>query len=183
MLQFSNDVIKVGSSSDAVRRIDQHRRDAARYGLSIANSWSSDPEECFEAQERDLLSVLAHLGRRTSGGREYFLGVPFEMARFQAQHARQLKTKVGCCETGVAPLDMIIPAKLVSVESIEEPTFQDRGYICDIQGELVLECGSRVRAIMCSDRMLKVGHEFDVEFDWTSASDEIWTAYLSSDPR
>jgi hypothetical protein len=76
VIAFSTGIVKLGRAKYAQKRIAQHRREAARYGVHVLDAWmSSTIKDCDEAEAR----ALARLARAypIAIGREYF-HAPFD---------------------------------------------------------------------------------------------------------
>ncbi len=79
VLQFSTGVIKVGQTTRIHRRLGEHRRDAAAFGVNITRCWVSRPHRGFLKTEAALIEAcLIAKGRRVR--QEYFSGVAFDVA-------------------------------------------------------------------------------------------------------
>jgi len=71
-LEFSNGTVKVGRANSFVRRLEEHRREAACYGVEVNEVWHARVEHPVNA-EGELLEIAARWGNRTHG-REWFDG-------------------------------------------------------------------------------------------------------------
>ncbi|MFI7119207.1 GIY-YIG nuclease family protein [Amycolatopsis sp. NPDC049868] len=176
VIQFSSNVIKVGRCGDLRRRSEEHRRDAARYDVTIVHEWCSPLVEGVRVRERNLLKALGQLGDRTGGGREYFRDIPFAIAVAQAERADRLPVEKCCCGKCVAPTTMDLT---VQVAEDLEPE--------DVVGvPLRLTCGAVIRAVVHNDdrdEEFQVNDEFEAEFDGVRLWDGLWSVYVNSDIR
>ncbi|BEL05734.1 hypothetical protein Q0Z83_039250 [Actinoplanes sichuanensis] len=87
VIAFDNGIFKGGCTDDIMRRYGEHRRDAGRFGLTIANWWFSEFVGELQFRENQLLRILNRMGRRSAAGREYFHDIPFSAGRAAAQRA------------------------------------------------------------------------------------------------
>src|SRR5262245_40676930 len=101
LILFDNGVLKAGRTEDPDARRERHLRDAGRYRIRIINEWFSDLIDHPARDERTLLAVLDRIGRRTDAGREYYLDVPFTIARYQAKHLDQTTRCPQCTCPGI----------------------------------------------------------------------------------
>ena len=72
-----------GYATDEPRSLPLH---AARFGLRVTHTWASSEVTDVRLRERELLSLLRSMGRRAPGGREYFLHIPFTLAKAQMEN-------------------------------------------------------------------------------------------------
>ncbi len=81
VIEFSTGVIKVGMSRNADRRLAQHKADAGRYFIEVADRWISDLHAGFRANERALIKWCCWKSTKGgSAGGEYFLGLDYGAA-------------------------------------------------------------------------------------------------------
>jgi hypothetical protein len=85
VLRFSTGTIKVGQTVDLGRRLREHRRDAAAFGVAITDLWISAPLADFLRAELELVRLCASTGQRFK--QEYFRDIPFAQAVAFAQQA------------------------------------------------------------------------------------------------
>jgi len=71
-IEFSTETVKVGRANDFVRRLAEHRREAACYGVEVNEVWHARVDNPVEA-EAELLEIAARWGTKTHG-REWFDG-------------------------------------------------------------------------------------------------------------
>lgn len=76
VIKFSDNTVKVGRSKKPDERLQQHRLDGAKFGLTIARWWVSDLHRTFEATE-SLLTGFARDSGALQGGLEYFTNLSF----------------------------------------------------------------------------------------------------------
>lgn len=92
VIEFSSGTVKVGCTGrngapTGQRRIDQHRREAARHGVTITRQWLSPPHSAWEANERALIEHCLDAGStRVGGSNEYFTSLDFDQAAAFAAH-------------------------------------------------------------------------------------------------
>lgn len=74
IIRFSTGMVKVGKTNDLVRRMGEHRRSSARYGVVMTGVWFSLPHPDWHAIERRL---IAEADRRSTYRvkQEYFKGI------------------------------------------------------------------------------------------------------------
>ncbi|WP_345541390.1 hypothetical protein [Phytohabitans rumicis] len=84
-MRFDNGVVKGGRSENPAGRLGTLAATAARLGLRVTHTWTSPRLTNMRMRERELLGLLKSMGRRTPGGREYFLHVPFTLAKAQME--------------------------------------------------------------------------------------------------
>lgn len=176
MIQFDDNVIKVGSCSDIRRRSEEHRRDAARYDVEIMHEWRSPLVEGVRRRERNLLKALGQLGDRTAGGREYFRNIPFAIAVAQAERADRLPIEQCCCGKCVSPTTMDLTVHVA--EDVEQE---------DVVGvPLRLTCGAVIRAVVHNDdrdEEFQVNDEFEADFDGFRLWNGLWSVHVNSEVR
>ncbi|MEV0396480.1 GIY-YIG nuclease family protein [Polymorphospora rubra] len=139
VIRFDTGVVKAGRTNDVGRRRGEHTRAAARFGVRLAEVWTSVLVEDADRAERRLLGVLQGVGRRTDAGREYFRGVPFAVARYQAEIVVGQRTvhrsRDGLCDTDkVMRLVAVVESGPASAEYVE------------FSAVLRLQGGDRIRA-------------------------------------
>lgn len=76
LIQFANEVIKVGSSVNPRLREADHRRST---GQTVAHSWASPVHLYHGLNEQAMIAALRRIGRQHEG-REWFVGVEFAAA-------------------------------------------------------------------------------------------------------
>ncbi len=93
-INFSNGVVKVGSTYKPDSRLRSHTGDAAAFGHEVLESWLSDAHEDYLISEQHLIAQMGFLacGRNR---REYFHGVNW------LQVLRVAKTVVHNVVTGI----------------------------------------------------------------------------------
>ncbi len=77
VVEFSTHVVKVGRSANPTARIEAHRRAAAKFGVSITQTWVSEPHPDSTPREAALIA-FARLRYPQSGGDEYFEAADFD---------------------------------------------------------------------------------------------------------
>lgn len=75
-IKFSTGTVKVGQTRDLFRRMGEHLRDSAAYGVAIVDYWHSEPHPNYLDNEADLIHGCRALGNRAK--REYFHGTDFD---------------------------------------------------------------------------------------------------------
>lgn len=76
-LRFDNDLVKVGLSRRLRSRLRTHAREAARYGVSPGEAWTSPAHDNFGENEQALIAFgRNHCSEST--GREFFFGLRFD---------------------------------------------------------------------------------------------------------
>jgi hypothetical protein len=146
VVTFDNGVTKVGRTDDFARRYDEHRRDAARFGLTIANWWRSDQVEQVRYRENRLLARMAEIGIRAAAGREYFQDVPFSIAVAAAE--RSLAGVCPTCEFHLSCKGVFhVAATMTGVPRIESRPGTVDLVVCDLE----LACGSVITAVLDND--------------------------------
>jgi hypothetical protein len=83
VIAFDNGTVKVGRTGDKKVRLNAHKSDARRYGLTVTNSWVSPLHTEWHANEDALKKIAAGLGG-TPLKAEYFSGVSFAAVADQA---------------------------------------------------------------------------------------------------
>ena len=80
VIEFSNDIIKIGQAVDLGDRLGDHVSDASAFDLTAERVWCSDERRFYDMAERMLIAETAKIatGRRR---KEYFTGVTFEQVR------------------------------------------------------------------------------------------------------
>lgn len=78
VLGFSTGSVKVGQSFDPARRIREHRRDAAAFGVVLVSFWVSPAHHNYLDNEVALIDGCAAVSDRVR--REYFTGIKFTAA-------------------------------------------------------------------------------------------------------
>lgn len=78
VIEFSTGVVKVGQTADPQRRLQEHRRAASTFKVTIVNFWISPAHSNFLVNEIDLISQCMRVSTRTR--REYFRDVSFAAA-------------------------------------------------------------------------------------------------------
>lgn len=78
VIQFGNDVVKIGITSDPPRRLQQHLNDAAAFGTHIAATWISHAHADYAKIERFVIGVAAKALRNQQVRREYFRSASFD---------------------------------------------------------------------------------------------------------
>lgn len=76
VVAMSNGLTKVGRSSDPSKRVNEHRVEAARYGVTLTNSWTSDYFPDMATAENELIEYAAEQGN-PGAGNEYFTDLDF----------------------------------------------------------------------------------------------------------
>lgn len=82
-LQFDDLAVKVGQASDAGKRIARHKAEAARFGRKIVQTWTAEVWDANGTEGRLIDFCLSH-GTARPGTREYFTGVPWDTANWDA---------------------------------------------------------------------------------------------------
>ncbi|WP_336159966.1 hypothetical protein [Amycolatopsis sp. VC5-11] len=161
-------------------RVEQHNRDAGRYGLTVVKTWMSDRVDDTRTQEARLLAVLERLGRRTHHGREYFTSVPFSIACYQAEHIDRVRRERCCCGKCVDPVCVIADATVVGLP-VRTGTGPDGDFA------LMLGCGATVSASFSDPDLeaggrypLRVGDRLTVELETSGVGR--WIAFPCGDP-
>ncbi|MEV7624138.1 GIY-YIG nuclease family protein [Actinoplanes sp. NPDC089786] len=122
VIGFDTGVIKAGRTSDLDRRTGEHRRAAARFDVSAVPVWTSEYIQDSDEGERMLLGRLGTIGQRTNAGREYFRGVPFAVARHQAEIvASYCKVRPASCTCCEGSQTMRLAAVVVAGPASPEP--------------------------------------------------------------
>ena len=70
-IQFSNGIVKVGSTRNPHARITTHRGDASRFGLTVTEVWLSSNHDTYLRSEQVLIEIASSL-TPDRNGREYF---------------------------------------------------------------------------------------------------------------
>jgi hypothetical protein len=147
VIAFSNGIVKVGRSDDFCRRFHEHRRDAARFGLAIADWWRSDPLDRTEHRERRLIARMSEVGIRTAAGREYFSGVPFSVAVALAERLVCGRCpsfcQFGCAADGA----FHVGGTAIKQPWVETPPGRRGMYVCTFR----LVCGTEIRGVLDND--------------------------------
>lgn len=78
VLGFSTGGVKVGQTFDPARRIREHRRDAAAFGVNLVSFWVSPPHLNYLATEASLIACCLDVS--TPVRKEYFPEVSFSYA-------------------------------------------------------------------------------------------------------
>jgi hypothetical protein len=84
VIAFDSGNIKVGAGADGVRRLREHRANAAGYGVKAIAEWASPPHPGFEANEQLLIRICTALADQRIG-REYFTGLDFDFVQRTAR--------------------------------------------------------------------------------------------------
>ncbi|GGT10527.1 hypothetical protein GCM10010156_78290 [Planobispora rosea] len=85
-IAFDSGILKVGQGIDALRRIGNHRRNAAFHGVGVVNEWVSPPHVEYAANERKLIEFCSTRGIREGNGRsEHFTSLDFATVTAFAQ--------------------------------------------------------------------------------------------------
>jgi hypothetical protein len=175
-IAFDNGIIKGGRTDDITRRYDEHRRDAGRFGLTIANWWFSEFVGELRYRENQLLQILTRMGRRASAGKEYFHDVPFSAARAAAERAASghchCKYRTSC-ETSL---------HLVGV-AVTEPWWDKFPSGLDVAyTNFRLGCGSEIVGELNDDLVptgplpIQIGVPARIEVNWLTRRGT-WTVY------
>jgi hypothetical protein len=77
VIEFSTGAIKVGESRDPIVRIEAHRKEARRFGVSIARSWLSESARLTSCAERRLITACHREAVRLHGY-EYLSEIAYE---------------------------------------------------------------------------------------------------------
>jgi hypothetical protein len=177
VLRFDNEVVKAGRTANLLQRRSRHRSEAGRFNLTVTAEWCSEELDQVQLYEKCLLKVLAAIGTRTGAGREYFRGIPFSVARYQAERVHQLRLNNCCCGTCVEPAPMHTTVRMAG-EPHTDPADEGR-VIFDAR----LPCGAVISAsfedVFESEEKerLRRGGTFDIELDpcpWQGR----WLAWL-----
>lgn len=75
-VEFSDGTVKVGKARNLQVRLANHRQDAEKFKLSIAQWWGSPLHRGYADTEKKLIAFASSVGD-IHGGREYFTGVSF----------------------------------------------------------------------------------------------------------
>lgn len=126
VLAFTNGTVKVGRTQDTGKRLNAHKSDARKFGLTVTDEWVSPLHTEWLENEADLKVLAASLGG-TPLRQEYFKGVEFAAV---AEKARELtftppeageQDPAGTCCT--RPDDGIITAqRAIALEAFSEVT-------------------------------------------------------------
>jgi membrane protein implicated in regulation of membrane protease activity len=85
VLRFSTGTIKVGQTVEPARRLREHRRDAAAFGVVVTDIWISAPHCDFLKTETAVVRSCSQVGHRFKN--EYFRNITFAAAvAFAEQH-------------------------------------------------------------------------------------------------
>lgn len=76
VLEFSNDVVKVGKTISPRTRAGEHERDVSRFGETIVRWWLSKVHRGYHENEVALITAGARMGR-TLGSVEFFADCSF----------------------------------------------------------------------------------------------------------
>jgi predicted GIY-YIG superfamily endonuclease len=90
VIRFRTGTVKVGQTQDVRRRLAEHRRDAAAFGVGITHVWVSEPMQFFVAAEDELIAHCLKASKRTR--REYFHNVDYVAA---VEFAKSLSESFG----------------------------------------------------------------------------------------
>lgn len=184
LVQFDNGVIKAGRTSDLAARNNAHVKDAGRFGLSVVNRWNSEViRDVFDMEQR-LLAVLATIGSQTSAGREYFRGVPFSVARYQAINLHRTRRVECCCGKCVDPVD-VLGLKATVADGPDDFPGADDVTAYGVR----LDCGAHIRILAINPDhaadgpyALRPADEIELQLEcrpW----DNYWTAWVTTLPR
>ncbi|WP_396932280.1 hypothetical protein [Mycolicibacterium sp.] len=135
LLGFDNGIVKAGSTTDLATRTSRHASDAGRFGHQVVNRWNSDYMSDVRGWERTLRAVLDLIGTRTLRGREYFAGIPFSVAKYQAENLHRARAHRRCvCGKCVDPVDVRLRVRVIGMPADES------GDLIDIR----LPCGTEM---------------------------------------
>lgn len=135
LLGFDNGIVKAGSTKDLAARTSRHTSDAGRYGHQVVNRWNSDYMSDVRGWERTLHAVLDLIGTRTLRGREYFAGIPFSVAKYQAENLHRTRAHRRCvCGKCVDPVDVRLQVRVIGM-----PTEDSDDHI-----DIRLPCGTEM---------------------------------------
>lgn len=79
IVEFNDGTVKVGKAKNLQIRLANHRQDAEKFKLSIAQWWGSPLHRDYADTEKLLIEFASGTGD-IHGGREYFTGVSFDRA-------------------------------------------------------------------------------------------------------
>ncbi|MBU8814190.1 hypothetical protein KL953_35660 [Mycolicibacterium goodii] len=127
LLGFDNGIVKAGSTKDLATRTSRHTSDAGRFGHHVVNRWNSDYMSDVHGWERTLRAVLDLIGTRTLRGREYFAGIPFSIAKYQAENLHRARAHHRCvsCKC-VDPVDVRLQVQVVRIPTDHDKLFEIR---------------------------------------------------------
>jgi hypothetical protein len=77
VLDLTGGGVKVGRSGNPSKRVQEHAREAAKYGASIRQTWVSEPITAYVDAEDALIRFCLERWNLASG-REYFAGASFD---------------------------------------------------------------------------------------------------------
>jgi hypothetical protein len=76
VLAFDGGTVKVGRTQDTGKRLNAHKSDAGKFGLTVTDHWLSPPHTEWRENEETLKKIAASLGG-TAHRKEYFSGADF----------------------------------------------------------------------------------------------------------
>lgn len=80
VVEIARGRIKVGYTSSPAARLRHHRELAEIHGFTSGREWTSPPGTGTGARERELIEFCRRRPRSRQFRREYFAGVPFDVA-------------------------------------------------------------------------------------------------------
>jgi hypothetical protein len=80
LLELSDGVVKVGVTHSPEQRLETHRHALEKGGRAIFRRWLSPSHWNFRSNETDMIHALTVLASRGVDGREWFAGVPMDVA-------------------------------------------------------------------------------------------------------
>ena len=139
LIRYSNGVVKGGRTRNPGQRLRTLETNGARLNLQVTHTWTSVPLSDVNGNERMLLRLLKSLGPRTPGGLEYFLHVPFTVAKSRMENLlKPGRHYYGCeCRSCFTKNVFAIPATVTQISQ----SMGERGDYLTVEAELLLPCG------------------------------------------